>query len=115
MGQLRSAVSYIADKESGGIFYPDKIDKKTGGSVESVLLSKRPLMQDPGVKSLVDFELLPEFIDISIMAETMETVASKLSSGAGLSGFDSAALKNLLLVHGQASKHLLVAFAKFIE
>ena len=49
------------------------------------------------------------------MWEHVEKVASKLSGGAGLSGFDSAALKGLLLTHGQASQRLRVVFAKFFE
>ena len=45
----------------------------------------------------------------------MEIVAGKVSGGAGLSGFDSAALRNLFYVFGQTSKRLQVAFAKLVE
>ena len=41
-------------------------------------------------------------------------MASHLSGGAGLTGFDSAALKGILLAHGQASQRLRVVFARFI-
>ena len=57
-----------------------------------------------------DFEETPEFVDLSITAEHVEKVASHLSGGAGLTGFDSAALKGLLLAHGQASQRLRVVF-----
>ena len=70
---------------------------------------------DPGLESLEDFEETPEFVDLSITAEHVEKVASHLSDGAGLSGFNSAALKSLLLAHGQASQRLRVVFARFIE
>ena len=64
---------------------------------------------------LIDFEFLFEFIDISIKSETMEKVANKLSDGAGLSDFDSAALKDLLLVYDQARKKCLqVVCVKFM-
>ena len=72
-------------------------------------------MQDPGVESLADFDVLPEFIDISITSETVETVAGKLSGGAGLSGFDSASLSHIFCAFGDSSKRLRVAFAKFVE
>ena len=62
-----------------------------------------------------DFEETPEFIDLSITAEHVEKVASHLSGGAGLTGFDLAALKGILLAHGQANQRLRVVFAWFIE
>ena len=69
----------------------------------------------PGLESLEDFGEAPEFVEIQITAEHVEKVTSKLSGGAGLRGFDSAALKGLLLTHGHASQCLRVVFAKFIE
>lgn len=46
----------------------------------------------------------------------MKKVASQLlSRGAGLSGFNLAALKSLFLTHGQASYCLRIVFAVFIE
>ena len=72
-------------------------------------------MLDPGLESLEDFEETPEFIDLSITAEHVEKVASHLSGGAGLTGFDSQALKGILLAHGQTSQRLRGVFARFIE
>ena len=114
-GQLSAAVSYIADVGGGGIFYPEEIDKKTGNIVASELLKKHPPLLDLGLDSLEEFGEAPEFVKIQITAEHVEKVASKLSGKVGMSGFDSAALKGLLLTHGQASQRLLVVFARFIE
>ena len=114
-GQLSAAVSYISEMDGGGIFYPEETDEKTGNTVRSELLKKHPPLLDPGVESLEDFEETPEFVDLSITAEHVEKVASHLLGGAGLTGFDSAALKGLLLAHGQASQRLRVVFARFIE
>ena len=99
----------------GNIFYPEDIDEKIGNSVRSELLKKHSSLLDPGLESLEDFEEMPEFVDLSITAEHAEKVASHLSGGAGLTGFDSAALKGILLAHGQASQRLQVVFARFIE
>ena len=40
--QLSAAVSYIADQEGGGVFYPDDIDEKTRDPVGKVLKLKHP-------------------------------------------------------------------------
>ena len=102
-GQLSAAVSYIADCEGGGVFYLDDINEKSGEPVGKVLRSKHPPLQDPGVEALHEFDSVLEFIDILITAEVVELVAGKLSGSAGLSGFNSAALRELLLTHGQSS------------
>ena len=73
------------------------------------------MLLDLGLESLEDFGETPEFVEHSITAEHVEKVASHLSGGAGLTGFDSAALKGLLLTHRQASQRLRVVFARFIE
>ena len=93
-------ISSITDHKGGGVYYPKNIDEKTGNMVCSVLLSKDPPLQDPGVESLVDYKIVIEFIDILITTEIMKMVANKLSGSAGLGGFDYAVLKDLLLVHG---------------
>ena len=105
-GQLSTAVSYIADREGSSVFYPGDIDEKSGEPVGKVLRSKHPPLRDPGVEALHAFEAVPEFIDISITAEIVKLVAGKLSGSAGLIGFDSAALRELLLTHGQSSRRL---------
>ena len=62
---------------------------------------------------MVAYESVPEFINILITNEIVEMVANKLSGSAGVSGFDFAALKDLLLV--QDSHRLKIVFAKFTE
>ena len=114
-GQLSAVVSYISELGGGGIFYPKDIEEKTGNTCRSELLKKHPPLLDPGLESLEDFEETPKFIDLSITAEHVEKVANHLSGGAGLTGFNSAALKGLLLTHGQASQRLRVVFARFIK
>jgi hypothetical protein len=61
------------------------------------------------------YEELPDFIDLDITSEHVENVAKKMSGAAGLSEFDSSALKFLLLSHGQASNRLLGVIAKFSQ
>jgi hypothetical protein len=53
--------------------------------------------------------------DLDITSEHVENVAKKMSGAAGLSGFDSSALKFLLLSHGQASNRLRDVIAKFSQ
>ena len=72
-------------------------------------------MQDPGVDTLEDFGPAPEFINISTTNEIVEMVAGHLLGSSGLSGFDLAALKDLLCAHGQDSHRLRIMFAKFTE
>ena len=53
-----------------------------------------------------DYESTPEFVPITITEDDVEHVAAKLSGSSGLTGFDSTALRNMLLQHGHASKSL---------
>ena len=99
----------------GGIFYLEDINEKTGNTVQSELLKKTPFAFRSGFGVVGGFEETAEFIDLSITAEHLEKVASHLSGGAGLTGFDLAALKGLLIAHGQASQRLRFVFARFIE
>jgi hypothetical protein len=112
-GHLQSAVNFITDRESGGILYPDDLDEKSGHQISRVLQEKHPKMRDPGPTAMPTYESTPDLPTLDITAETVESVAGKLSGGAGLSGFDSINLKNLLLQHGQASQRLRNVCAKF--
>ena len=112
-GHLQSAVNYITDREGGGILYPDDLDEKSGHQVSRVLKDKHPPMRNPGPTAMPEYDSIPELPDLDITAETIEIVAGKLSGSAGLSGFDSVALKNLLLHHGQASQRLRNVCASF--
>jgi hypothetical protein len=104
-GNLRSALRYISDTECGGLLYPDDIDEKSNKSVGEVLQDKHP--QSQAVKHYEE--------DLDITSEHVENVAKKMSGAAGLSGFDSSALKFLLLSHGQASNRLRDVIAKFSQ
>jgi uncharacterized protein YsxB (DUF464 family) len=114
-GELRSALHYISDTECGGLLYPDDLDQKTQMSVGEVLLDKHPPMRDPGPAAMKDYDEVPDFIDLDITSEHVENIAKKMSGSAGLSGFDSLALKNVLLMQGQASQRLRVVIAQFSQ
>jgi mevalonate pyrophosphate decarboxylase len=58
-------------------------------------------MRDLGLAAMNDYDEVPDFIDLDITSEHVENVAKKMSGSASLSGFDSLALKNVLLMHGQ--------------
>jgi hypothetical protein len=114
-GELRSALRYISDTECGGLLYPEGLDQKIQKSVGEVLLDKHPPMRDPGPTAIKDYDEVPDFFDLDITSEHVENVAKKMSGSAGLSGFDSLALKNVLLMHGQASQRLRVVIAQFSQ
>jgi hypothetical protein len=73
------------------------MDLKTQMSVGEVLLEKHPQIRDPGSAAMKDYDEVPDFIDLDITSEHVENVAKKMSRSSGLSGFDSSALKNVLL------------------
>ena len=60
-----------------------------------------------------NYNSVPAFVNVVITEENVEKTASKLSGSGGLNGFDSVALKNVLLQRGQASRKLRQTFAKF--
>jgi hypothetical protein len=91
------------------------MDLKTQTSIGEVLLDKHPQMQDPGPAAMKDYDEIPDFIDLDITSEHVENVAKKMSGSAGLSGFDSLALKNVLLMNGQAIQRLRVVIAQFSQ
>jgi hypothetical protein len=113
--ELCSALCYISDTECGGLLYPDDMEQKTQTSVGEVLLDKHPQMRDPGPAAMKDFDEVPDFIDLDITIEHVENIAKKMPGPAGLSGFDSSALKNVLLMHGQASQRLRVVIAQLSQ
>jgi hypothetical protein len=114
-GELRSALRYISDTECGGLLYPDDMDDKTQKSVGEVLQDKHPPMRDPGPAAMQHYDELPDFTDLDITCEHVENFAKKMSGASGLSGFNSSALKNGLLMHGQASQRLQVVIPQFSQ
>ena len=107
---LRTAVRYITDREGGGVLAPDEIDGKSG---IDALRDKHPPMREHGESAKHTYDITPSLIDLDITEDTVESVASKISGSAGLSGMDSVQLKHLLLQHGGASKKLRQVVAKF--
>jgi hypothetical protein len=112
-GKLRQAVRWITQRHKGGILYPDDIDIKTGMPVIDVLKSKHPEARVPDVGDLPHYDETPEFVDVDITADTVESVARKLSGSAGPGGIDSVGLSHLLLRFGKTSATLREAVADF--
>jgi hypothetical protein len=112
-GELCSALRYISDTECGGLLYPDNMDDKTQKSIGEVLQDKHPPMRDPGPAAMKHYNKVLDFIDLNITCNHVENVAEKVSGSSGLNGFDSSALKNVLLLHGQASQRLCVVITQF--
>ena len=111
-GDLRAAVRYITERDSGGILFPE--DNLTPDkTVLDVLKKKHPLMGTPGPNALKHYDTLPSFIDLDITEDTVEQVASKLNGGGGLSGIDGFSARCLLLQHGKSSQQLRKAVARF--
>jgi hypothetical protein len=114
-GGLRSGVRYLTNREKGGILMPGDIDEKTGDSVANVLKSKHPDARVPDASLLPTYSETPDFVDLSITEDVVETVAKRLAGSAGLGGTDAHALTNWLLQFGVASQKLRVALAGFAE
>jgi hypothetical protein len=112
-GKLRQAVRWITQRHKGGILYPDDIDIKTGKPVIDVLQSKHPEARVPDAEDLQHYNETPEFVDVDITADTVESVARKLSGSAGPGGIDSVGLSHLLLQFGKTSYKLREAVADF--
>jgi hypothetical protein len=79
--------------------------------VIEVLREKHPKMRepdldDPNLKIIESYPEVPLSVPLDITAETMGTVASKLSDAAGPSGTDAMDLSNWLLRHGAESQQL---------
>ena len=107
-------VTYITDREGGGVLEPEKIDDKSGKTVINALRNNHPPMREPGKAAMHTYDTTPSLIDIDSTEDTVESIASKLSDSAGLRGTDSVQLKNLLLQHGGARRPLRQAVvAKF--
>jgi hypothetical protein len=51
-GDIRGAVRYLTNRETGGVLYPHETDKKSGKSVLNLLKSKHPDIKVPEVKTL---------------------------------------------------------------
>ena len=91
----------------------DDIDSKSGLPVLDVLKSKHPEAVIPQPETLEDYDTVPSFTPLDITACTIESVARRMSGGAGPGGVDSMALQGWLLRFGKESIGLREAIASF--
>ena len=115
-GELRRAVRYLTDRESGGVLFPDQVDSKSGKLIKDVLPDKHPQARIPSAtlfnRNPADF---PNLLDIDVSECHIAQVSSKLTGAAGLSGFDSHNLKLCMLRFGKESKMLRESVADLVR
>jgi hypothetical protein len=114
-GDVRGAVRYLTDSEKGGILIPGDVHEKSGDSVAEALESKHPHAWILDASSLPKYTITPDFVDVDICEEAVETGARRHSGSAGLGGMDSHALQHWLLRFGVASWKLHTAVAEFTD
>jgi hypothetical protein len=96
--------------KGGGVLNPDNNCTKAGHPVLTILQEKHPELQEPptggGDKTgtFKPYASIPTAVLVAIMAEVVETVASKLSGAAGPSGVDVVDLQNWVLCFGKESE-----------
>eukprot|EP00978_Attheya_sp_CCMP212_P029234 scaffold103337_cov31-Attheya_sp.AAC.4 len=113
-GKLCQAVHWITQRHNkGGILYLDDIDIKTGMLVIDVLKSKHPDACVPDVGDLPHCDKTPEFVDVDVTADTVESATRKLSGSAGPGGINYVGLSHFLLRFGKTSAMLQEAVADF--
>ena len=115
LGNPRSAVRYLTDREGGGVLEPHIPSGKGDQTVEEALKSKHPATRKPGEDAFQLYENIPELLNLDLNDKTVEKVARRLSGGAGLGGVNSAFLKQILLRHGAASRRIRRTMASFAE
>ena len=86
LGNPRSAVRYLTDREGGGVLEPHIPSGKGDQTVEEALKSKHPATRKPGEDAFQLYENLPELLNLDLNDKTVEKVARRLSGGAGLGG-----------------------------
>ena len=83
---------------------PEDIDSKPGDTVKEDLKSKHPKLRVvPGISLMEKYDTLQELVEIDITADTVESVARRLSGSAGPRGTDASGLQHWLLQFGGAS------------
>ena len=117
--RLREAVRFITDRQGGGVMGPDEPadGDPNGRSVFEILLQKHPEQRVPLEEDFLECDVLriPHLVDIEVTSSHVEQAAKKISGSAGISGFDSFQLQQVLLKHGQHSQNLRLAFAKMTQ
>jgi len=119
-GRLRAAVRNLTNRDGGGVLRPDDKCMKTGRPVLEVLQEKHPKLRDPPLDTDDEngaFETYeegaPAIVPVDITANTIESIATKLSGGAGLGGMDAVDLRNWLLRYGAESQALREEMAQW--
>lgn len=112
LGDIRGAVKYLSNSETGGVLLPDDLDDM-GRSVRSILLEKHPMPRIPMEDHFPVYQEMPEFVDLDITEDTVIEVAKNLSGSGGAGGTDSYTAQSWLLRFGEASCRLRVALANF--
>jgi hypothetical protein len=113
--EIRGVFRYLTNRETGGVLYSHETDEKSCESVLNVLKSNHPNAKVPDVKNLHPYSELPDFVDLDITGDTVETVAHKLRGSASPGGANSIAVQHWLLQFGEVSSILCNALAKFIN
>jgi hypothetical protein len=99
-------VRCLTNRETGGVLYPHhKTDKKSKKPFLEVLKSKHIDAKIPDPETLHPNTELPEFVDLDIMGDIVETVAHQLRGSAGPGGDNSIAVQHCLQF-GEASSAL---------
>jgi hypothetical protein len=117
-GRLRSAVRNLTNRGGGGALAPDQKCTKSERLVLDVLMDKHPEMREPptvggATGAFEDYDNTPTAMPVTITAETVEKVASRLSGAAGPSGTDAVELRNWLLRFGKESEALRQELAEW--
>ena len=102
-GDVRGAVRHTTDGDTGGVLLPADRDEKSGDPISEALSSKHPDARVTDPATLRQHEELPDFADLDITNQVVETAAGKLSGAAGLGSDDGCSLKDLLLRFGKPS------------
>ena len=115
-GNLRTAVQWITEKETGGVLQPRDRCTKMGNWVMEVLRAKHLEARTRTAASLYSYpDRPPELTPVDITKDTVTVVAGRLLGGAGLGGTDLVSLQHWLLRFGAASGELWMIVGDFVE
>ena len=115
-GELRTAVRWITEGETGGLLQPGYRCTKTGDRLMEVLCTKHPEAWTPTAASLYLCPgRPPEIPPVDITEDMVTAVAGRLLVGAGPGGTDSVSLQHWLLRFGAASSELRMIVGDFVE
>jgi len=73
----------VTGRDKGGLLLPTDTNSKTGLPVGEVLLGKHSNPTPPPESAFEEYEDLPAFINLDIMAGTVMQIASRMQGSAG--------------------------------